>query len=30
MTWELIVGTILGLAAIIYILVALIDPERFS
>ncbi len=30
MTWELIVGAILGLAALGYVLVALIDPERFS
>lgn len=30
MTWELIVGAILGLAALGYVLVALINPERFS
>ncbi|MBC6762747.1 potassium-transporting ATPase subunit F [Corynebacterium amycolatum] len=30
MTWELIGGAILGLAALGYVLVALIDPERFS
>ncbi|AHI04293.1 MULTISPECIES: K(+)-transporting ATPase subunit F [Corynebacterium] len=30
MSWELIIGAILGILAIIYLLVALINPERFS
>lgn len=30
MTWGLVVGAILGIAALGYVLVALIDPERFS
>lgn len=30
MSWELIVGGILGILAIIYLLVALLTPEKFS
>lgn len=30
MSWELIIGAILGILAIIYLLVTLINPERFS
>lgn len=30
MTWELTVGMILGIAAIIYLLIALLHPEDFS
>lgn len=30
MSWELFIGAILGILAIIYLLVALINPERFS
>ena len=30
MSWELIIGAILGILAISYLLVALINPERFS
>ncbi|RAV32602.1 potassium-transporting ATPase subunit F [Corynebacterium heidelbergense] len=30
MSWELIVGAVLGLLAICYLLVALVNPERFS
>ncbi|WP_426706285.1 K(+)-transporting ATPase subunit F [Corynebacterium auriscanis] len=30
MSWELIVGAILGILAIIYLLIALLNPEKFS
>ncbi|MDK8890608.1 MULTISPECIES: K(+)-transporting ATPase subunit F [Corynebacterium] len=30
MSWELIVGGILGILAIIYLLIALLNPEKFS
>ncbi|MDK8869407.1 potassium-transporting ATPase [Corynebacterium sp. HMSC058E07] len=30
MSWELIVGGILGILSIIYLLVALLNPEKFS
>ncbi|MCK6160059.1 potassium-transporting ATPase subunit F [uncultured Corynebacterium sp.] len=30
MTWELTVGMILGIAAVIYLLIALLHPEDFS
>ena len=30
MSWELIVGGILGILAIIYLVVALLNPEKFS
>ena len=30
MSWELIVGGILGILAIIYQLIALLNPEKFS
>lgn len=30
MSWELIVGGILVILAIIYLLVALLNPEKFS
>ena len=30
MTWELLIGAVLGVAALGYVLLALIDPERFS
>ena len=30
MSWELIVGGIPGILAIIYLLIALLNPEKFS
>ncbi|ALE18727.1 MAG: potassium-transporting ATPase subunit F [Corynebacteriales bacterium] len=30
MSWELIVGAVLGLAALVYLLIALVNPEKFS
>lgn len=30
MSWDFIIGAILNVAAIVYVLIALIDPERFS
>ena len=30
MSWELIVDGILGILAIIYLLIALLNPEKFS
>lgn len=30
MNWELVVGGILGILAIVYLLIALLNPERFS
>ncbi|WP_408925525.1 K(+)-transporting ATPase subunit F [Corynebacterium sp. YSMAA1_1_F7] len=30
MSWELIVGGVLGILAITYLLVALLNPEKFS
>ncbi|MCX2164175.1 MULTISPECIES: potassium-transporting ATPase subunit F [Corynebacterium] len=30
MSWELVVGGILGILAIIYLLIALLNPEKFS
>ncbi|KGM18717.1 potassium-transporting ATPase subunit F [Corynebacterium auriscanis] len=30
MSWELVVGAILGILAIIYLLIALLNPEKFS
>lgn len=30
MSWELVVGAILGILAIIYLLIALLNPKKFS
>ncbi|MDU7286631.1 K(+)-transporting ATPase subunit F [Corynebacterium kroppenstedtii] len=30
MIWELITGGILGILAIVYLLIALLNPEKFS